>query len=273
MTILKVQNFKTNAISTLLAIFLFCIMIFGYFLPEHFYGLDYQAKNISPSFEHIFGTDFLGRDMFFRTIKGLSLSIFIGILAAFISSVIALILGSISAIFGGWIDFIINWFVDLFMGIPHIVLLILISIMAGGGIFGVIVSISLSHWPSLTRVIRAEVMQVKDATYIKSARKFGKSRLNIAINHIFPHIFPQYLVGLILLFPHAILHEATITFLSFGIPLEIPAVGNILAESMKYLASGKWWLAFFPGLLLLFVVLTFDFLAKKVSEKKINHEE
>ena len=101
-------------------------------------------------------------------------------------------------------------------------------------------------------------MQIRSAQYVQIARKLGKSNWHIAAKHIVPHVFPQYLVGLILLFPHAILHEAAITFLGYGLPLDTPAVGVILAESMKHLATGMWWLAFFPGIALLLVTQLFD---------------
>ena len=185
--------------------------------------------------------------MFYRTICGLSLSIKIGLMAAFLSSVIALILGSMSAIFGGWIDDAVNFCVDLCMGVPHLVLLLLISIAVGGGANGVIFGVVCTHWPGLTRIVRAEVMQIRSTQYVQVARKMGKSRLHIAMQHIVPHVFPQYIVGLVLLFPHAILHEAGVTFLGYGLSLDTPAVGIILSESMKYLATGMWWLGFFPG--------------------------
>lgn len=90
------------------------------------------------------------------------------------------------------------------------------------------------------------------------AKKLGMRPFDIARKHMLPHLFPQFLVGLLLLFPHAILHEASITFLGFGLSPEQPAVGVILSESMKYLATGKWWLALFPGLLLVLTVMLFD---------------
>ena len=127
-----------------------------------------------------------------------------------------------------------------------------------GGAFGVITGVAVTHWPSLTRVIRAEVMQIRSARYVQLSKHMGKSSCYIAVHHIIPHVFPQYLVGLILLFPHAILHEAGITFLGYGLPLDTPAVGIILSESMKYLSAGMWWLAIFPGLALLLVVQLID---------------
>lgn len=232
--------------------------LFGFFMDEAYYAVDYSQKNLAPSFNHPFGTDMFGRDMLMRSLKGISISIEVGLLAAFFSSGIALVLGTTSAIFGGKIDKFIIWLVDLCMGIPHILLILMISVMLGGGIKGVVVGVVVTHWPKLTRVIRAEVMQIRNEPYIFAARGFGQSAYKIAFNHVLPQVFPQYIIGLVLLFPHAIMHEAAISFLGYGLPMDLPAVGIILSESMKYLAMGAWWLAFFPGLLLLLVVLLFE---------------
>ena len=234
------------------------VCLWGLMMEPALYAPNYEARRLAPSLCHLFGTDNLGRDMFYRTVCGLSTSIQIGLLSALISSVIALLLGSLSAIFGGKVDQIVSFMVDLCMGVPHLILLILISIAVGGGAAGVITGVAVTHWPNLTRVIRAEVMQIRSAQYVQIARKLGKSNWHIAAKHIVPHVFPQYLVGLILLFPHAILHEAAITFLGYGLPLDTPAVGVILAESMKHLATGMWWLAFFPGIALLLMTQLFD---------------
>ena len=93
----------------------------------------------------------------------------------------------------------------------------------------------------------------------------GKSKFEVAKKHIIPHVLPVYLIGVILLFPHAIMHEASITFLGFGLPAEVPAIGVILSEAMKHIATGKWWLALFPGLMLLSVVLLFDVIGENLK--------
>jgi peptide/nickel transport system permease protein len=155
-------------------------------------------------------------------------------------------------------DAFISWLTDLFLGIPHLVLLILISFALGGGVKGVIIGVALTHWPSLTRIIRAEVLQLKNTAYVRASLRFGKSPLYVARKHLLPHLLPQLMVGLILLFPHAVLHEAAITFLGFGLDPARPAIGIILSESMGYLSGGFWWLAFFPGLGLLIVIRMFD---------------
>lgn len=219
---------------------------------------NFQEQNLAPSWRHPFGTDWLGRDMFIRTIKGLALSIKIGMLASSVSVIIALFLGMAAATLGQTVDAMVSWLVDLFLGVPHLVALILIAFALGGGATGVVVGVALTHWPSLTRVIRAEVMQVRGSQYVEISRHMGRSRWWIATRHILPHLLPQFFVGLILLFPHAILHEASITFLGFGLSPHKPAVGVILSESMRYLSTGLWWLAFFPGLSLLAMVRAFD---------------
>lgn len=242
----------------LAVVFLAAVTAAGWGFSEEALVTDFSRKNLAPGIPYLFGTDWLGRDMFLRTLTGLSMSIRIGILAAGVSSVLALILGTLAATMGKTVDAVITWVIDLVMGIPHILLLILISYALGKGFKGVVVGVALTHWTSLARVIRGEVLQLKEALYIRAARKLGAGRLEIAWKHMFPHLFPQFLVGLILTFPHAILHEASITFLGFGLSPEQPAIGIILSESMKYLAMGKWWLALFPGLLLVLTVMLFD---------------
>jgi ABC-type dipeptide/oligopeptide/nickel transport system permease subunit len=239
-------------------VFLAGITIAGSLFAEDALIVDFSRKNLSPCGEYIFGTDWMGRDMFLRTLTGLSMSIKIGLLAAGVSSIIAFVLGTMAATMGKRVDSVITWIIDLVMGIPHILLLILISYAFGKGFKGVVIGVALTHWTSLARLIRSEVLQLKEATYIKVAEKLGKSKLEIAVKHMVPHLLPQFLVGLILLFPHAILHEASITFLGFGLSPEQPAIGIILEESMAHLAMGRWWLAVFPGLLLVFTVVLFD---------------
>lgn len=243
---------------------LFVIGAGGFFIGEDTLGIHLDNKNNAPSFVHPFGTDWLGRDMLARTLKGLSLSMSVGLVAAFTSTIIALLL-SMLATWNKFFDRIVTGLIDLFLSVPHIVILLLISFAFGGGYKGVIIGLALTHWPSLTRVLRAEMLQIKSLEYVNISRQFGKSKLWIARHHLLPHVLPQLFVGALLLFPHAILHEAAITFLGFGLPAEQPAIGIILSESMRYLSIGLWWLAFFPGLCLLIMVGLFDLLGKNLQ--------
>lgn len=255
---------KIIIFTALAAAYILAVMIAGIVMPPEFYDVYYENKFISPSLSHLFGTDFMGRDMFWRSIKGLSSSILVGISASAVSSVIALVFGVAAAVAGGWLDRVINWLVDCFMGIPHLVLLMLISFMMGRGGFGVAFAVAVTHWPELTRIVRAEVLQVKNAQYVKAAYKMGHSRFKVAREHILPHVIPVYIVGLVLLFPHAIMHEASLTFLGFGFSAATPAIGGILSEAMKHLVTGKWWLCVFPGLMLLIVVMLFDVIGEQL---------
>lgn len=251
---------------TVAVTYLIGVFVWGLFMNPRSYEANYANKFLSPSLAHPFGTDFIGRDMFHRTIKGLSNSIIIGVLASIFSSIIALVAGIASAVFGGWVDKFVNWFVDLCMGLPHLVLLMLISFMMGKGVKGVTIAVALTHWPSLTRIVRSEVMQIRSSQYVKAAYKMGRTKTQVAFEHILPHVIPAYLIGLVLLFPHAIMHEASITFLGFGMPAEMPAIGVILSEAMQHISTGKWWLALFPGLMLLIAVLLFDVIGENLKK-------
>ena len=225
---------------------------------------NFAIKMQPPSFEHLFGTDWMGRDMFIRTIKGLSLSIVIGLGASILSSIIATILAFVASI-NRFCDEFVSWLIDLFASIPHILLIMMISIALGKGAFGVTMAVAFSHWVNLTRVLRAEVLQINTSEYVALSKRFGKSKLWIAKEHILPLVLSQIFVGTLLVFPHAIMHESSVTFLGFGLSPHEPAIGIILAESMSYLAMGAWWLAFFPGISLLIVVLLFDIMGENLK--------
>lgn len=245
------------------AFVLITVFLFGLNADPETVKIDFDNRNTHPSFTNLFGTDWLGRDMFFRTLKGLHLSMGVGSLAAITSTMIALAL-SVLASWNRFMDYIITWLIDLFLSVPHLVILLIVVFAFGGGFKGVVIGISLTHWPSLTRLLRGEINQLQVAEYVQVSEQFGKSHWWIARHHFLPHILPQLIVGCILLFPHAILHEAAITFLGFGLSPEQPAIGIILSESMRYLSTGMWWLAFFPGLSLVLIVSIFDVLGTNI---------
>lgn len=255
---------RTFLTSVIAIVFLITVILAGIFLDEGRIVTNLSDRNSPPTFNHLFGTDWLGRDMFTRTIMGLSLSMGVGLIGAIGSATIALILGMAAATMGKMTDRFISWLIDLFLSVPHLVTLILIAFSLGGGFKGIVIGLMFTHWPSLARVIRAEVMQIRSAEYVQISLQMGKSRWWIAFHHILPHIAPQLLIGFMLLFPHVILHEAAVTFIGLGLSPHEPAIGIILSESMKYLSSGMWWLAFFPGLCLLIIVRTFDHIGENL---------
>ena len=251
-------------LSAFAALVLLAVTVSGLLLADAAVVTDFSRKNLAPCLAYPFGTDWMGRDMLARTLTGLSLSIRIGVLTAAVSAVVALAVGTAAATLGRRVDAVLSWYIDLVMGIPHILLVMLISLAFGKGFAGVVAGVSLSHWPSLARVVRGEVLQLRQAPYVLAAEKLGRTKLQVARDHLLPHLLPQFLTGLILLFPHAILHEASVTFLGFGLSSEQPAIGVILSESMSYLTTGKWWLAFFPGLMLVATVALFALLGDRL---------
>lgn len=256
---------KTLLIIALTALFLILVVINSLFINSSNILTDFSLINQAPSLQHLFGTDWMGRDMFIRTMKGLGLSVQIGAGASILSSIIAIILAILSS-FNKYLDSFVAWLVDLFLSIPHILLIILISISLGGGALGVTLGVAFTHWTSLTRVLRAEIKQIQTSEYVKLSEKLGKSKFWIVKKHILPLVITQIVVGTILIFPHAIMHEASVTFLGFGLSPHEPAIGIILSESMRYLATGNWWLALFPGLALLIIVLLFDVIGENIKK-------
>ena len=249
---------KVLVLTCIIALVLAAVYALGVFLPEQTYAASFLNARQAPSLAHPFGTDSLGRDLLMRTLKGLSVSMTVGLVASVISAVIAVLVGIAAATGSKHVDGFINWVIDLVMGVPHTILVILISFAMGRGLKGLLIGIAATHWCSLARLIRGEVLQLRSQQYVAVSRRLGKSSGWILVHHLLPHLIPQFFVGLILLFPHAILHEASVSFLGYGLPPEQPAIGIILAESMKYISSGMWWSAVFPGLMLVLIVLLVD---------------
>lgn len=254
---MKKMNRRTKVVvlSLVMSVLLMGIYLGGILIPDELTASSFRNTKLPPSLQHPFGTDSLGRDLFFRTLKGLSVSMTIGILSSVISAVIAVFVGIAAATGSKKVDAAINWLIDLVMGVPHMILIILISFAFGRGLKGLLIGVAATHWCSLARLIRGEVLQLRSQQYVAVSRRLGKSSGWILVNHLLPHLVPQFFVGLVLLFPHAILHESAISFLGYGLPPDQPAIGIILAESMKYLSAGLWWPAVFPGLTLLMIVL------------------
>ena len=258
------QRRRTLVLVLLAAAVLLAVAVAGALCTQAGTVTDFSRRNLAPCFAHPFGTDWMGRDMLARTLAGLSLSLRIGVLTAAVSAVVALVLGVAAATLGRRVDAVLSWLTDLVMGIPHILLVMLISLACGRGFAGVVAGVALSHWTSLARLLRGEVLQLREAPYVQVAQRLGRTRLQVARDHLLPHLLPQFLTGLILLFPHAILHEASVTFLGFGLSSEQPAIGVILSESMSYLTTGRWWLSLFPGLALVGTVALFAVLGERL---------
>ena len=216
--------------------------------------MHFDARLTPPNLDFWFGTDALGRDVAARTLAGLTLSFWVGSLAALFGTLIALGM-ALAAMLGPRWDALVSLVIDTLLSVPHLLLLLMIAFALGGGTHAVIIAVALSHWPSLARVLRAELLHLRQAPYVQISQALGKSRGFIVRHHWIPQVLPHCLVGALLLFPHAVLHEAALSFLGVGLSAEQPAIGVLLGESMRHVSGGDWWLGVFPGAGLLLMVL------------------
>ena len=240
------------------------VLLGAWAMGERGIRADFTARNLAPQAGHGFGTDAMGRDMLARAFHGLALSLRLGLLTAGLSVFLACLIAMLSGL-GRRADALASFVTDAMLAMPHLLLLMLLSFAMGGGTRAVIIAVAISHWPRLARILRLELMQLMQAPYIETARALGRGRPYIICNHILPHLWPQISVGFLLMFPHAILHEAGLSFLGFGLEPSRPAIGVMLAEAMRQIGAGRWWLALFPGAMLLIMVLALEVLGNALG--------
>lgn len=252
---------------TLTALLTIAVHIGAWMLSDQALVTNSDSRLLQPTFQHLFGTDHLGRDLFTRVVKGLSLSMQVGLATTLLSTLISAVLGMAAALAPRWFDSAISWVIDLFIGIPHLIFMILIAFTVGGGVPGIILGIATTHWMALALLVRTDTKQLRDADFVKVSRSLGKSPFFIATRHLLPLALPQLIVGFVLLFPHVVLHEAALTFLGFGFSAQTPAIGILLSEGMPHILSGRWWLAVFPGVALLATVLCFAWLGDALRNR------
>lgn len=223
-------------------------------------------RGLPPSLSHPFGTDMLGRDLFARSLQALALSVRIGLLAAVISAFCAIVL-AMAAAFHPAVDRLVQLLTELVLGLPHLVLVIFVAYAAGGGAQGVVLGVALTHWPKLARVLRHEVQAVAASDYVMVSRLLGRGRIWISLHHLVPHLMPFVVAGVALIFPHAILHEAALSFLGLGLEPHLPSIGAMLSEALRAIMAGQWWTAVFPGLGLLIVALGVEICGERLARK------
>ncbi len=262
------MTYNPNKALIKLVISLLCLFALGAYatwLSQTDVDINLLDRRQAPSWVHLFGTDNLGRDLWDRVFQGIATSLQIGTIAAFSSGLIALVMAGLSS-FSKTMDYIIRGCIDSLLALPHLLLLILICFTLGGGKAGVIWAVALTHWPKLTLILRSELLRVQQTDYIMLSKRIGNSALYRCRYDYLPMILSQWLVGTLLMFPHAILHSAALSFLGFGLSPHEASLGILLSDALRYLSTGAWWLAMFPGIALVGLVLLFDQFAKAVQQ-------
>lgn len=197
--------------------------------------------NASPSARHWLGTDKLERDILKRVLVGINIAFKIGLVTAIVACLLGLVLGGLAGYFGGWVDLVITWIYSVFSSVPYIVLVVLIAAMfKGSGLTGLYVAFGLSFWIGPARVIRGEIMKIKELEYVQAAVAVGNSRLVVLFRHILPNTMHLVFVYFSLLFIGAIKSEVIITFLGLGVK-NMPSWGLMINNSIPDIGEGFWW--------------------------------
>jgi peptide/nickel transport system permease protein len=203
---------------------------------------------------HILGTDQLGRDILSRIIAGTKVSLIIGLATALLAGVIGTIIGVIAGYFRGWIDIVLMRIVDVQLSFPFILLVLVISAVLGAGLTNIIISLALAGWVIFARVIRSEVLALREKEFITAAIATGVPKFEILVRHILPNIFTPIIILISLQMGTYIIAEASVSFLGFGVQPPTPAWGNMLNEGKDYIFS-SWWLITFPGIAIILTTL------------------
>jgi len=218
---------------------------------------NYSETLQPPSRGHLFGTDEFGRDVFSRVIYGTRYALLIGLGVVMIEAIIGITAGTIAGYFGGKIDDVIMRIVDVFLSIPTIVLAIALAAALGGGLKNVIIATGLIIWVGFARLVRGEVLKIKQEPYIEAAKAMGINDLKIIFRHVLPNALSPIIVYTTLSMPSAILISAALSFLGLGVQPPTPEWGAMVSEG-KALLGTAWWISAFPGLAILMLSLAFN---------------
>ena len=210
--------------------------------------------------DFILGTDGLGRDVFSRLIYGTRVSIAVGFVAVAIGGTIGTMLGLIAGYFGGRTDDLIMRLADIQLAFPFILLAIMVLVVLGQGVFNLVMVLGIGQWVTYARISRGETISQRDKEYVEAARALGMGNARIMFRSIFPNILAPLIVIASFNVASVILAEASLSFLGLGVPQSVPTWGAMLAESRDQLIGGKWWLAIYPGLAIMFTVLSLNIL-------------
>ena len=215
---------------------------------------------------YLLGTDNLGRDITSRLTWGARTVLGVAISSALLASVVGISLGLLSGFAGGRIDRVLSLIMDSIYSFPGLLLAIIMSVMLGPGIFNVAVAISVIYIPTFFRIVRGQVLSIKESMYVEAARSLGAKSHNILRKYIFPNVIPSVVIVFSLNIADAILTAAGLSFIGLGLPPDVPDWGYDLSKGHQFLVAGRWWMITFPGLMITLVAAGFSLLGEGLSE-------
>ena len=254
-------NSKTGTVGAIiLALVLLMAVFAGILAPHNPLEQDILHKLLNPIWtyknnpNYILGTDQLGRDILSRLIYGSRVTILVAFAGTVAAGFIGVVLGCLSGYYGGWVDNVIMRIADIQMAFPFILLALFIAAVLGPGIGNVILVACLCFWVQFARMVRGEILSIREVEYVEAIRALGGSNLRIIFKHILPNVMNMVIVIGTLQMARVILMEASLSFLGLGVPVDVPTWGRMLAESRINIVSYPWH-AIFPGLLITVTVL------------------
>jgi peptide/nickel transport system permease protein len=224
-----------------------------------------QHQNLTKRI-YLFGTDRFGRDLLSQLMIGTRVSLSVGLISVFISLVIGILIGSLGGFFRGWVDAIVVWFINVVWSIPTLLLVIAITFALGKGFWQVFVAVGLTMWVEVARVVRGQILTIREKEFVEAGRALGYSNLRIIFNHILPNIMGIVIVISAANFASAILMEAGLSFLGIGVQPPIPSWGSMIKENYGYIILDSAYLAILPGLAIMLMVLAFMLMGNAIRD-------
>jgi peptide/nickel transport system permease protein len=250
----------------LVSIFVLCALFAPWLSPHPPAQLNLAGRLLPPSHQHWFGTDELGRDILSRIVYGARISMTVATSVVALSLLLGVLTGLISGFYGGWTDTILNVYVNnAFLALPGILLAIAFVAFVGPGLLNLIFALSISGWVGYSRLVRAQVMSIKEREFVEAARALGASNLRILCLHILPNIVQPVLVQAAVGMAGAVLAEATLSFLGLGIPPPAPSWGSMLNDARSHLFDAPH-LTVFPAIAVMLAVLSFNFIGDALRD-------
>ena len=249
---------KLNIFSFSLVVFLIFIAIFAPVLAPYEYDIVNPSNALAPpSLEHLMGTDTTGRDIFSRVLHGTTTSLSLALTTIIFGLLTGVSVGAISGYFGGRVDQLIMWLINVTWSIPTLLLVIAITLALGKGFWQVFIAVGLTMWVEVARVVRGQVMSVKQRQFVTAARALGYSDVRIILKHILPNALTPVIIISAANFASAILIESGLSFLGIGAQPPIPSWGSIIKDHYAYIVLGKPYLALVPGFAIMILVMAF----------------
>ncbi|MDE3045896.1 MAG: ABC transporter permease [Verrucomicrobiota bacterium] len=262
-------RFKENrvAYATLwvLAFLAFFAVVGPLVSPYSYSEIHLNSKNMPPCAQHWFGSDELGRDLFTRVWWGARISLFIGVTAASIDVAFGVVYGAIAAYIGGKIDEVMMRLADILYSIPYLLVVILLTVIRGSGIGTILIAMTLTGWINMARIIRAQILQLKQNDYIAAARVIGASHTRILFRHLLPNAIGPIIATLTLTIPTAIFTEAFLSFLGLGVQAPAASWGVMVSDALSAMRYYPWRL-FFPAAMITLTMLCFNLLGNALRD-------